>query len=39
VISGTGNLAGLSGGGSMVAIFEKDDPDRGREIFTGLVGE
>ena len=39
VISGTGNLAGLSGGGSMVAIFEKEDPDRGREIFAGLVGE
>lgn len=39
VMSGTGSLAGLSGGGSMVDIFEKDDPDRGREIFTGTIGE
>jgi hypothetical protein len=39
VVSGTGTLAGLSGGGSMVAIFEKDDPDRGREVFTGLISE
>jgi hypothetical protein len=36
-VSGTGSLAGFVGGGSMVAIFSEDDPDRGREIFTGLV--
>jgi hypothetical protein len=39
VVGGTGTMAGLRGGGSMVAIFEKDDPDTGREIFTGTVGE
>jgi hypothetical protein len=39
VVSGTGSWAGLHGGGSMVAVFEKDDPDRGREIFTGTIGE
>lgn len=39
VVGGTGAMAGLRGGGSMVAIFEKDDPDTGREIFTGTVGE
>ncbi len=39
VVGGTGAMAGLHGGGSMVAIFEKDDPDTGREIFTGTVGE
>jgi hypothetical protein len=39
VVSGTGSLSGLSGGGSMVAVFDKDDPDRGREVFTGLLGE
>ena len=26
-------------GGSMVAKFESDDPDAGREIFTGTVGK
>jgi len=39
VVSGTGNLAGLRGGGSMVAVFDDDHPDRGREVFTGTVGE
>ncbi len=39
VMSGTGSFAGLRGGGSMVDIFEEDDPDRGREIFTGTIGE
>jgi hypothetical protein len=39
VVSGTGSWAGLRGGGSMVAVFEKDDPDRGREVFTGTLGE
>ena len=39
VVSGTGNLADLRGGGSMVAVFDEDDPDRGREVFTGTVGE
>jgi hypothetical protein len=38
VMGGTGSLAGLRGGGSMVAVFEQDDPDRGREIFTGKLG-
>src|SRR4051812_7489280 len=35
VVSGTGTFKGLRGGGSMVAKFESDDPDRGRETFTG----
>ncbi len=39
VVSGTGSWAALRGGGSMVAVFEKDDPDRGREVFTGTIGE
>jgi len=39
VVSGTGSWAGLRGGGSMVAVFEKEDPDRGREVFTGTIGE
>jgi hypothetical protein len=39
VVSGTGSWEGLRGGGSMVAVFEKDDPDRGREVFTGTIGE
>jgi hypothetical protein len=37
VVSGTGDLEGLRGGGWMVAAFETDDPDVGREIFTGTV--
>jgi len=37
VLSGTGTLAGLHGGGSMAAVFEDDDPDAGREVFTGNV--
>lgn len=37
VVSGTGSFKGLRGGGSMVAKFENDDPDTGREIFTGTV--
>lgn len=39
IVSGTGNLADLRGGGSMVAVFERTDPDSGREVFTGTVGE
>ena len=38
IVSGTGRFKGLRGGGSMVAKFETDDPDRGREFFTGTVG-
>jgi hypothetical protein len=38
VVRGTGSLQGLRGGGSMVARFDRDDPDRGRETFTGTVG-
>jgi hypothetical protein len=37
VLSGTGALAGLHGGGSMAAVFSDDDPDAGREVFTGNV--
>ena len=39
VVSGTGGLADLRGGGSMVAVFDEDDPVRGREVFTGTVGD
>ncbi len=39
VVSGTGRFKGVRGGGSMVATFESDDPDTGREIFTGTVGK
>jgi hypothetical protein len=39
IVSGTGRFKGLRGGGSMVAKFEPDDPDTGREIFTGTVGK
>jgi hypothetical protein len=39
VVSGTGRYKGLHGGGSMVARFESDDPDAGRETFTGMVGK
>lgn len=39
VVTGTGSLAGLRGGGSMVAIFDEDHPDSGREVFTGTVGK
>jgi hypothetical protein len=39
VVRGTGSFEGLRGGGSMVAKFESDDPDRGREVFTGTVGK
>ena len=38
VAGGTGAYAGLRGGGSMVASFLGDDPDTGREVFTGTVG-
>jgi hypothetical protein len=38
IVSGTRRFKGLRGGGSMVAKFENDDPDRGREFFTGTVG-
>ncbi|MBA3232844.1 MAG: hypothetical protein H0T17_02690 [Propionibacteriales bacterium] len=39
VVRGTGSFKGLRGGGSMVAKFERDNPDSGREVFTGTVGE
>jgi hypothetical protein len=39
VVSGTGSFEGLRGGGSMVAKFQSDDPDTGREIFTGTLGK
>jgi hypothetical protein len=39
VVNGTGRYKGLRGGGSMVAKFGSDDPDQGRETFTGTVGE
>ena len=39
IVSGTGRFEGLRGGGSMVARFESKDPDKGRETFTGTVGE
>jgi len=39
VVSGTGRFKGFRGGGSMVATFDSDDPDTGREIFTGAVGK
>jgi hypothetical protein len=39
VVRGTGRFEGLRGGGSMVAKFESDNPDGGREIFTGTVGK
>jgi hypothetical protein len=39
VVRGTGRFEGLRGGGSMVAMFESDEPDIGREIFTGTVGK
>jgi hypothetical protein len=38
VMSGTGEFEGLHGGGWMVAAFTGDDPDTGREVFTGTVG-
>jgi hypothetical protein len=37
VVRGTGDYDGLRGGGWMVAVFDSDDPDAGREIFTGTV--
>ena len=39
VVSGTGTFEGLRGGGSMVAKFQSDDPDTGRETFTGTLGK
>jgi hypothetical protein len=39
VVRGTGSFEGLRGGGSMVAKFESNNPDTGREIFTGTVGK
>ena len=39
VVRGTGRFEGVRGGGSMVAKFESDNPDGGREIFTGTVGK
>ena|SRR5690349_22445523 len=38
IVSGSGRFKGLHGGGSMVAKFDLDDLDSGREIFTGTVG-
>jgi hypothetical protein len=39
-VSGTGSYKGLRGGGSMVAKFGTGkDRDKGRETFTGTVGE
>jgi hypothetical protein len=39
VVSGTGSFEGLRGAGYMVAAFESDNPDAGREIFTGTVSK
>ena len=39
IASGTGTFKGLHGGGSMVAKFQSENPDRGQEIFTGTVGK
>jgi hypothetical protein len=39
VVDGTGDFEGLRGGGSMVARFERDDPDVGGETFTGMLGK
>jgi hypothetical protein len=39
VVSGTGSFEGLRGGGSMVAKFESDNSDTGREIFIGMVSK
>jgi hypothetical protein len=39
VIGATGSFKGMRGGGSMVAVFTSDDPDTGREIFTGTLGK
>jgi hypothetical protein len=39
VVRGTGSFAGLRGGGSMVARFESDASENGRETFTGTVGK
>ena len=35
VVRGTGDYAGMTGNGSMIAAFEEDDS--GREVFTGQV--
>ena len=37
VVSGTGSLEGLRGGGSMVAKFGSEDPEKGAETFTGSI--
>jgi hypothetical protein len=37
VVSGTGKFKGLRGGGSMVAKFGSEDPEKGGETFTGTV--
>jgi hypothetical protein len=37
VVSATGNLKGLDGGGWMVANFGSDNPEQGGETFTGTV--
>jgi hypothetical protein len=37
VVSGTGSFKGLQGGGSMVANFRSDNPEKTGETFTGTV--
>jgi hypothetical protein len=37
VVSGTGSFEGVRGGGTMVARFGSENPDQGRETFTGTV--
>jgi len=38
IVGGTGSFEGLRGGGYMAASFLSDNPDAGREVFTGTVG-
>ena len=35
VVGGTGSFEGVRGGGTMVAMFGSENPDQGRETFTG----
>jgi hypothetical protein len=37
VVSGTGSFEGVRGDGTMVARFGSENPDQGRETFTGTV--
>ena len=39
VTDGSGTFTGLRGGGYMVAVFDDKNSDRGREYFTGSLGE